>query len=231
MNTTSIAVLVLVIAIIIIGAVYFAYTNMHKASQSTVSTTVVNTTTAPPVTTVAATTSTIKNTSGNSTYVSTTTVPTTNSQNDTLTDGQVVSALGTGWTFASQYNSNVTTKLAYANGTNVTINAWGTANFTHTGELLTDSWYLFESPGSAKNYVNSTFKAMFPNATNVTVGTVGNATYMFYSGDAITKGQAAGYIYAYDGSYGILISNQATVLQLAQAKQLLANQTSDLKLS
>ncbi|MGD0728492.1 MAG: hypothetical protein ABR981_00230 [Candidatus Micrarchaeaceae archaeon] len=160
----------------------------------------------------------------------TTTIYQISGGNKSLAVEQVISSLGTGWTSAAQYSSN-NTNLTYPNGSKVMVKALGSESFSNGGELLSTEWVAFYNPIDANNYVNSALKSMFPNASNVTTGLQGDSTYMFYSGDAINKGQAAAVIYAHDGPYAILIFNQGTALQLSQAKQLLAYQLSDLNIT
>lgn len=211
MKTSNlIAPLVLVIIIIIVAAAYFSLSAKHgTTSLSTTSLNQGN-----------SNTSTVSN--ANSTI--TTTVFPNNVQNRTLTISQVIATLGTGWTAAAQYNGNVNVIVF---GTTEMLQG-GAANFSKGGTFLVAEYIQFKSGSVAMNYVNTAFNTTFSNATNVTRSKEGNATYIFYSGDSINRGQAASYVYAYDGPYGVLIFNQGSAFPLPQAEQLLSYQISDL---
>jgi hypothetical protein len=146
----------------------------------------------------------------------------------TVTSGQVITALGTGWTAASQYNYGPSS-ITLPNSSIIKANGYGIANFSNRGTYLTIEWIGFKSRSAAVNYVNSESQ-YFPNATKNT-STSGNATYTFYAGYAIYQGQAASIIYAYDGSYGIYILNRGTTFPQQYAVRLLNYQLSDLNVT
>lgn len=217
MKTEMIALVVLVIIVIVVAVAYIGYSG--KSAGTTVYSTTLNSNSSLATTSVVG-----------STTAPTTTVVQVAIQNGTLNSTQVISALGTGFTAAAQYNygpSNLTT----TNGTTESVQGYGVATFGNGGQLLATEWIHFNSAAAATSYANATFQSTFPNATNVTRGTQGNATFIFYSGDAINKGQAASVVYASDGAYGMVIFNQGTAFPLATAKTLLAAQMASLKIS
>ena len=157
----------------------------------------------------------------------TTIYPTTtiqnNIQNATLTQSQVISALGNGWIAVNQSNYGVT-NTTYPNGTKGQILGYGLATFSNGQTLLTDEWLQFESAKAADSYVNSSFGSPSP-ATTPTVGIQGNAKYIFYTNGNLSEIDAA------DGNYAIIIFSENTTFQLSNAKQLLIDQLSNLKIS
>ena len=173
---------------------------------------------------------TIKTTQAHTTTVSgyKSTILPSNTENETVTLSQVISALGTSWTAASQHNYGAS-NIILANAS-IMISGYGIANFSNGGSFLTVEWIKFNDSASALNYINSTFHASYPSATSPATGSYDNATYLFYAGDEINKGQAASVMYAYYNEYGIIIFNQGTTFPLMQGEQLLGYQISDFTL-
>jgi hypothetical protein len=208
-----------VIIVIIIALVAIALFESPGKSTTSLSSTIASTTT-PVSSTMAQSTST----------ANTTTIAQGPVQNKTLTESQVISTLGTGWISASQSNYGPS-EATLLNGTTEGVQGYGIANFTNGGEFLVTEWVKFQSTSQAAEYANSTFRSSFPTAMNATTGTQGNATYTFYSGSSINKGQAASVIYAHEGTYAVLILNLGTSFPSSVGQQLLAAQLSNLNAS
>ncbi len=221
MNAIKI-ILTLLLIFIIVDIVYIAYYLWHNATSkpaaSSSSTTTLNASVRQNRTSTVATTAS-------------TTIKYANHPNATITLGQVISALGTGWLAASQYTAN-SSKLALENDTTIMVPAYGIANFSNSGSYLIAEWIEFNSTKQASNYARSAFSTLFPKSiSSAEFGVSGNFTYIFYAGPSIDNGQAASIIIANDSQYSIEIFNRGSNANFAQMNALLGDQASALNLT
>ena len=201
--------LVIVVAIIVIA--YFGLNSRHTIVQQR-------------PTSAANSSSTV-----NTTSVSATTTITSNvSTGQTLSSDQVASALGAGWTSTGEYNYNSSAVITFANGSSEIADSYGNENFSNSSGSLITGWIHFKTPSQAAEYVQSTFSSSFPTATNSTLGTDENATYIFYSGQSVSKDQPDSLIYAHDGPYAIVILGQGVAVPKAMMEKLLSDQLANL---
>jgi hypothetical protein len=147
-----------------------------------------------------------------------------------LTLGQVVNVLGTGW-FMAENSSSQTPTVFNVHGQTFNVRSYAQANFsTSTGKYLSVEWVLLPNPASAVSYLN----AKMQDYSNISPqsGMQGNANYRYYSGLTLNGGQEGGFLYAYDGPYMItMFSYGGNVFPLQQALELLSYQTQNLNVT